>query len=312
MFSVYKITNLINNKCYIGSSVNVEKRWQQHKNCSQNPNSTQYNYPLYNAFRKYGIHNFSFEILKQDFSSIEEMEEYEFNMIEQYDTTNKDCGYNQTKFTKCHIIAQENLQKHLENISQPCAWIDKYNNIIETYVSYAEAARVHTGKENNTSAISSVCQGRTSSYKNKFFRNIGKDGSIEEIPFKQYKAKKSIIGINVENPLEEVYFDSISAAARAMDTDRRSLGKCTSGDRRYSIVKGYIWRELDIYGNIIENDIDIEQRIQEYNENNPIINGERHNVSEWCKIYNISYNSYRNRIKNGMDVVEAITTPKRR
>lgn len=312
MFSVYKITNLINNKCYIGSSVNVEKRWQQHKNCSQNPNSTQYNYPLYNAFRKYGIHNFSFEILKQDFSSIEEMEEYEFSMIEQYDATNQDCGYNQTKFTKCHIIAQENLQKHLENISQPCAWVDKYNNIIETYTSYAEAARVHTGKENSTSAIGNVCQGRTSSYKNKFFRNIDKDGKIEEIPFKHYKAKKSIIGINVENPLEEVYFDSISAAAMAMNTDRCSLGRCISGEQRYSIVKGYIWRELDIYGNIIENNIDIEQRIHEYNENNPIINGERHNISEWCKIYNISYNSYRNRIKNGMSVVEAITTPKRR
>ena len=31
MFSVYKITNKINNKCYIGSSIRVEKRWKEHK-----------------------------------------------------------------------------------------------------------------------------------------------------------------------------------------------------------------------------------------------------------------------------------------
>ena len=55
MFSVYKITNTINNKCYIGSSIHPNKRWQQHKNSANNPNSPGYNYPLYQAFRKYGM-----------------------------------------------------------------------------------------------------------------------------------------------------------------------------------------------------------------------------------------------------------------
>ena len=31
MFSVYKITNKINNKCYIGSSIRYKARWRQHK-----------------------------------------------------------------------------------------------------------------------------------------------------------------------------------------------------------------------------------------------------------------------------------------
>mgnify|MGYP003400092489 CR=1 FL=1 len=47
MYSVYKITNLINQKTYIGSSVRVEKRWQQHKNDAFNSNNKKYNYPLY-------------------------------------------------------------------------------------------------------------------------------------------------------------------------------------------------------------------------------------------------------------------------
>ena len=39
---VYKITNNINNKVYIGSSVRVEKRWQQHKNDAFNPNNKKF------------------------------------------------------------------------------------------------------------------------------------------------------------------------------------------------------------------------------------------------------------------------------
>lgn len=312
MFTVYKITNKINNKCYIGSSIRVDKRWKQHINTSKNPNSSQYNYPLYNAFRKYGIENFSFEILRNDFESIIEMESYEKEMIEQYDTTNKNYGYNQTVYTNNHIISKENLQKHLQNISQACALVDKNNNILETYISYAEAARAHTGRENSASAIANVCKGLTSSYKGLYFRNLLADGSIEEIAFKPYKNKKSIVGINIENPNEEKYFNSITEAAEAMQTDRWSITQCIQGIKRYSIVKGYIWRELDIYGNIIENNIDIEEKIIEYNQTNPIINGERHNIKEWCKIYNISTSSVYKRIKNGMDVIEAIITPKRR
>jgi predicted GIY-YIG superfamily endonuclease len=47
MFSVYKITNTINGRCYIGSSIHPEKRWRQHKNSAFNPHSPGYNYPLY-------------------------------------------------------------------------------------------------------------------------------------------------------------------------------------------------------------------------------------------------------------------------
>lgn len=63
-FTVYKITNNINNKCYIGSSINVKQRWQQEKNAAYNSKQISYNYPLSQAFRKYGIENFSFEILE--------------------------------------------------------------------------------------------------------------------------------------------------------------------------------------------------------------------------------------------------------
>ena len=131
------------------------------------------------------------------------------------------------------------------------------------------------------------------------------------MPFKSYKARKPLVGINIENPEEERYFESISAAAKELSSDRTSIEQCIQGSTRYSVIKGYILRELDINGNLIENNINIDQRIEEYNNKNPVINGERHNLKEWCKIYNISFNSFNLRRKKGMSVIEALTTPKK-
>ncbi len=48
---IYKITNTINNKCYIGQTrTNINKRWNKHKFVSTDPSNKAYNYPLYNAF----------------------------------------------------------------------------------------------------------------------------------------------------------------------------------------------------------------------------------------------------------------------
>ncbi len=53
---VYKITNLVNGKCYVGSSKNIESRWKGHLNRT--------NAHLGAAFEKYGVEKFEFSILK--------------------------------------------------------------------------------------------------------------------------------------------------------------------------------------------------------------------------------------------------------
>ena len=39
MIGIYKITNLINNKVYIGQSVSIQERWKAHRHRPFNPNS---------------------------------------------------------------------------------------------------------------------------------------------------------------------------------------------------------------------------------------------------------------------------------
>lgn len=311
MYSVYKITNKINNKCYIGSSIRVEKRWKEHINTSKNPNNPQYNYPLYSAFRKYGIENFTFEILKDDFNFLKEMTDYEHDMIIFYNSHK--IGYNQTDLTDRADIANENIQKYIKSISQRCAKIDINNNILEIYNLYHDAARKNNmDGDYRATSVRQVCKGEMSSVNGLIFRDLDENNNIIYQPFKRHHGKKKVICIPVDETKQELFFESISEASKKLSADRQSIGKCVKGDKKYSIVKGYIIRELDLYGNIIENNISIQDRINEYNLHNPLINGERHSISEWSKIYHITRQTIMKRINNGMDVVEAITTPTRR
>lgn len=94
---IYKITNLVNGKVYIGQSIDIHRRWNNHKRKTFIKSDEQYNYPLYRAFRKYGLDNFSFEIIEE--CSEEELNKKEIYYIDLYRTYIcwKDSnGYNQT------------------------------------------------------------------------------------------------------------------------------------------------------------------------------------------------------------------------
>lgn len=309
MFTVYKITNKINGKAYIGSSVRVMQRWQQEKNDAFNPNRSTYNYPLQCAFRKYGIENFTFEILKEDFTCAEEMENYERDMILHYNTLVD--GYNQTLYTHCALRDPQIKQEYIEKYGKRCAWIDEQNNIIKIYASLQEAGRAHFG-ENSGSSVKKVCDGDVWSQNDKIFRYVDENDNIMPVKHKTNKRKKEIIGISIEDPSNVLYASSILEASQKYHLNRCSIEKCHNGEVRYSNVGGYIWREIDEDGNLIENNLLVQDLIDDYNIKNPLINGVRHNIKEWCEIYKISTTSVYKRIKKGMSVIEAITTPKKR
>ena len=101
MCGIYKITNLINGKVYIGQSIDIKRRWGEEKNGSKNPNSNAYDYPLQRGFRKYGIENFSFEVIEECDKDI--LSEKEIYYIDLYNSCLE--GYNQTLGT---VVIEEN------------------------------------------------------------------------------------------------------------------------------------------------------------------------------------------------------------
>ena len=87
MIGIYKITNLINNKVYIGQSINIEKRWTRHKSDSKHKHE-----PLYKAIRKYGLENFKFEVIEE--CSLIQLDDLEVKWIKYYNSCNYKFGYN--------------------------------------------------------------------------------------------------------------------------------------------------------------------------------------------------------------------------
>jgi group I intron endonuclease len=63
MIGIYRIKNKTNEKCYYGSSKNIEKRWKTHLN--QLRNKKHINCILQNAWNKYGEDSFIFEIVEE-------------------------------------------------------------------------------------------------------------------------------------------------------------------------------------------------------------------------------------------------------
>lgn len=89
MAYIYKITNNINGKIYVGKTeFSIEKRFEQHKkdSCYE----TKEKRPLYAAFQKYGIENFSISLIEET----DNPEEREIYWIKELDSFHN--GYNAT------------------------------------------------------------------------------------------------------------------------------------------------------------------------------------------------------------------------
>lgn len=193
MSYIYKIINNINGKAYIGkTNETIESRFKIHIKDSKK--ETEKRRPLYRAFNKYGIENFSIEEVEE--CSSENVNEREKYWIEYYDTFHY--GYNATKggdgkayldydlilktwkktnsiretarLIKCStdsvrkvlnmnkISHDEILSQSKKKICKKIAQIDiKTNKIINIYSSIAEAYN-SLGKQ-HSGHITSVCNG---------------------------------------------------------------------------------------------------------------------------------------------------------
>ena len=98
MIGIYKYTNNINHKVYIGQSINLEQRKSGHKSAAFNPNASDYNSQFHQAVRKYGWENFSYEVIaeisNEEYSQkmLDDLEKYFINYYDSYKN-----GYNATE-----------------------------------------------------------------------------------------------------------------------------------------------------------------------------------------------------------------------
>lgn len=95
---IYKITNIINNKIYIGlTTQTIKERWRQHISSAYSKKSKSYNEVFKKAIRKYGENSFRIEEI-DNASTLEELKEKEKYWIAYYNCcyVNGGVGYNGT------------------------------------------------------------------------------------------------------------------------------------------------------------------------------------------------------------------------
>ena len=113
---IYKIENLINHHKYIGQSVNIISRWREHRTSAQDENQTN---SLYQAIRKYGLENFSFEILEEcSRDLLDEREKYWIKFYNSYfDGYNETIGGQGSAWSSCKLTYDQVKEIQQELIS---------------------------------------------------------------------------------------------------------------------------------------------------------------------------------------------------
>lgn len=249
MYQIYKITNQKNGMIYIGSSIEVERRWRQHKEASINEKDHHYNYPLMVAFREFGIANFTFEVI-DTLPTWEAMIEAEHNWI-----LKENCvvpnGYNQTDKTDSPMfdpaIAKKMSNTKREKYGKRVCEIDSTKNIINIWNSLAEAGE-DTGLDRFK--ISNVCNGTRLTTGNRTFRFLDDENQIIEPEAKVNKVQSNRItktsrrvgAYDKDNNLIQE-FDSLQLAAQFCGGNSSTISAVCRGKRNSH--KNYIWRYLD-------------------------------------------------------------------
>ena len=138
MIGIYKITNIKNNKIYIGKSANIERRWKEHVRHSkaQCKRKSAINKAIY----EFGVDSFDFQVIQE--CKEEQLNELEIYYINLYSSRDEDKGYNITqggaggpimygKHNPQSVVSEEDVAYIRQCYKNGVYKIDCYNALLE-------------------------------------------------------------------------------------------------------------------------------------------------------------------------------------
>lgn len=216
MIGIYKITNTVNGKCYIGQSRDIEARWQKHLSAYKSSPD----WELYRAFKKYGISKFTFEIVEE--CQINELNEREIYWIAQYDSFNN--GYNMTLGGEaCNGTNDKKVYQYTVS-----------GDFVAEYKSAHEAARVLNIQFTN---ICKVCRGERKTAGG-FGWSYDKHDSVQPIKTKRL-GDGTVLQFTKEGQFIAEY-PTAAEADRMTGISRTTIGLVCKGKGK--TAGGFVWK----------------------------------------------------------------------
>lgn len=213
---IYKIKNLINDKIYIGSAFDLEKRWKWHS--SRLKNNSHWNTHLQKAWNKYGSDNFIFEIIEK---------------VDMYDNENK------TDFKYRLVDGRE--QYYLDNLLFANSYLNGTNNIfLELGYNMNPMARGTLGRVTSKETklkISKSLIGKMVGDKNPNFGNSMSDESRKSISDFRKTTGRKIVCIN-----NNIIYNNAKSASLSVGISIVSIRRILRGE--YNSIKGYRFEYL--------------------------------------------------------------------
>lgn len=218
---IYCITNKINNKQYIGQSIDIKKRFREHCFSARHLENKDHNMPIHLAMAKYGIDNFRIDIL--ELCNLNELDEKEIYWIEKKQSYIN--GYNAT------IGGQKNHQ----HLGTPIEMYDLDGKYIKEYPNITIAAN-DIGVSRNT--LYGILFGNRLSAKGFQFKIKSSNKQITKYKNRQ-GGSIPIYQLDLNNTFIKKW-DSTAQAARELNFDASTITKCCKG--KLQTHHGYRWR----------------------------------------------------------------------
>lgn len=215
MKNIYKITNILDNKIYIGQTKhNINKRFNQHKNDSKKIKLQ--NRPLYKAINEYGIENFKIELIEVCSNDI--AYEREKFWIEFYNSFKN--GYNSTMGGSGKMFFNhKEIAKELKNNPHGYLVAQKFNCCRDSVYHIAKEYNIKL-KNNGVDNLSNA--------------NPPKKVEQYNLHTKEYIQTFNSVQEAAEWLLANNYINKIASGVRA------HISEVARGKRQYAY--GFIWK----------------------------------------------------------------------
>ena len=242
---IYKATNKINGKGYIGQTVhNLNKRKSQHER-SHTYGET---YALTLAIKKYGTEAFEWEVL--DYASdIDELNAKEVYYIKKHKTLTTEWGYNLkggggnaflTEEVKRKIgQAQMGEKNHMWGVTGANNHSSRRVINLSTGRIYDSATMCAKEEGLNLSHLCATCRGDRGSINNTVYRYV--DGNNNPITPTKTTKKKTTPVVNIDTG--EVFESAVDAEKFYLGKKTGNLTKVCKGKRER--FAGYSWKYFD-------------------------------------------------------------------